>query len=136
MAYIWFCSVTWRLFWIVWTNKLFRKLILSYFRLTSILCFNVCKKWSLRSLLNLLIFSICCLESIILIKLVIYSFRTLSNIKILISLSSTFRSSSLQVSLFTCRSSSFENTHIIQKACISIKAIKQEILLLKGRAIN
>ena len=122
--------------WIVRTNKLFRKLILNYFWLASIFCFNICKKWSLRSLLNLLRFRIRCLESIILFKLILSCCRTLSNIEILISLSFAFRSSLRKFSFFTCWISCFKNTHIIQKTCISIKAVKQEILLLLKRTID
>ena len=132
MANIWLCAVNrrLRLFWIVRTNELFRKLILGYFRLTGILCFNICKKWSLRCFLNLLKFPIRRLESAILLKFILSCCRTLSNIEILISLNFTFRSSLREFSFFTRRISCFKNTHIIQKTCISIKAVKQEILLL------
>jgi len=138
MANIWLCAVTrrLRLLWIVRTNELFSKLILDHFWMASIFCFNICKKWSLRSLLNLLRFSICCLESIILIRLILRCYRTLSNIEVLISLSFPFRSSLWKFSLFTCRISSLKNTHIIQETCISVKAVKQEILLLLKGTIN
>lgn len=138
LANLWLCMITrrLRLFWIVRTNKLFRKLILSYFWLTSVFCFNISKKWSLRSRLNLLWFSICCLEPIILIKYILHCCWTLANIEILISLSFAFRSSLRKFSLFACRISSFKNTYIIQKTCISVKTVKQKILLLLVTTID